>query len=134
MATISWARVCAPANLGIATAATMPPMAKRAKTATRATTIMTTSFVLERGATRATGAPQLEQKGERSSTCLPHAEHNIRLRAVYSISTLHTDHLPQRMDDLHKICLRRHHRLNRFVRRRSLVDYLGVLPALHAFR
>src|SRR5260221_3480445 len=102
-------------------------------TATTATMIMTIGF-LERDATRATGAPQLEQKGERSSTCLPHAEHNIRLRAVYSISPLHANHLPQRMDDLHQIGLGRHHRLYRFVRRRCLVDNLRVLPALHAFR
>src|SRR5258706_6556948 len=109
-------------------------MAKRTKTATRATTIMTTSFVLDRGAARVTGAPQLEQKGERSSTGFPHAEHNIRLRAVYSISPLHANHLPQRMDDLHKIGLGCHHCFYWFVGRRGFVDHIRVLPALHAFR
>src|SRR5262245_25943466 len=48
--------------------------------------------------------------------------------------SFHADHLPERLDDLHEIRLGGHHRLDRLVRRRSLVDYILILPAFHAFR
>src|SRR5689334_15403805 len=41
--------------------------------------------------------------------------------------------LPQRVDDLYQVGLSRHHRVNRLVRRRSLIDHILILPALHAF-
>src|ERR1039457_5000606 len=46
----------------------------------------------------------------------------------------HTYHLAEGVDDFYEIGLRRHHRVNRLVGRRGLVDHVLILPALHAFR
>src|SRR5438552_11604639 len=47
--------------------------------------------------------------------------------------TLHANHLSQRMRDFNQVGLRGHHRVDRLVRRRCLIDHVAILPALHAF-
>ena len=43
-------------------------------------------------------------------------------------SSLHTNNLPERMDNLHQVRLRRHHRVDRFIGRRRFVNHLGIFP------
>src|ERR1700682_233645 len=52
--------------------------------------------------------------------------------SVYSQSSLYTHNLMQGVHDLNQISLGRHPGFDRFVRGRSFVDHVGVLPALHA--
>ena len=48
--------------------------------------------------------------------------------------SFYTNDLPQRVHDLDEIALRLHHRVDRLVGRRRLVDHVRVLAALDAGR
>src|SRR6266850_7056329 len=57
-------------------------------------------------------------------------ERGGRAPATHALLPLHAYHLPQRMDDLDEIGLRRHDRVDVLVGARRLVDDAFVLPAL----
>jgi hypothetical protein len=46
--------------------------------------------------------------------------------------SLHTNHLPQFMHNIHQLRLRRHHRFDRFIRHRRFIDDRSIFATLNA--